>query len=120
MLSASGLIPAKDAHKTTIQETKKLEKHIMKSANGKKAYNGLIIFFNKNIARIASGGYYNSFIITYINAPNKISELLKPLSRKEQDVIRSLVIRELIKKGYSVTHNQYWDSKASINISVSW
>ena len=120
ILSAEILIEAKAANKITKQETKKLEKKIMQSPNGKKAYNGLIKFFNKNIAKISSGGYYNSFVITYMNDPKKISELLKPLTKKEQDVMRSLVIRELIKKGYSIKYNQYWNNEDAFRITISW
>jgi len=82
ILNAGGLIAAKDARRTTNQETVKLEKYIMDSANGKKAFKGLIKLFNKNIAKVSAGGYYDSWVITYMNKPDKISEFLKPLSKK--------------------------------------
>jgi len=34
--------------------------------------------------------------------------------------MRSLIIRELINKGYSVKYNQFWDNVGSFNITVTW
>ena len=121
-LSAASIISAKNIKAVSVKATKKLENDVLKSKDGRKAYDGLIKFFNKNISRIASVGFYNSFSITFMNKSlaNQIEPLLKPLSRQHQDIIRSIVVKELQKKGYKVTYNKYWDNPEDFNIAVSW
>jgi len=120
VLSADSLVTAKDARSITNTVTIKLKKKLLNSSNGKKAYNGLIKLFNKKISVVASKGYYNSISITFMNAPDKIRKLLRPLTRIEQDLIRSLIIEKLKKSGYIIKHNQFWDNPNSINITVIW
>ncbi|MEN4054094.1 hypothetical protein [Sulfurimonas sp. NWX79] len=118
--NAASLVKAKDARAITNKETRKLEKKLLTSPNGKKAYNGLIRFFNKKISTIASGGYYDSLTITFMNAPKEIATLLKPLNRQEQDMMRSLIIKKLQQNGYKITYNKFWDNPGNFNISISW
>ncbi len=121
MANAASLVKAKDARIITNKETKKLVKQILTSPKGKKAYNGLIRFFNKKISIVAAGGYYDTMVISFMSDNAKeVEPLLKPLTRKEQDIIRSLIIKELERKGYKITYNKFWDNPASFNISVSW
>ncbi len=121
IVNATSLVKAKDARAITNKETRKLEKKLLASPNGKKAYNGLIRFFNKKISTIASGGYYDSLAINFMSTSSKeIATLLKPLNRQEQDMMRSLVIKKLQKNGYKITYNKFWDNPGNFNISVSW
>lgn len=121
-VSAEIIFNAKDARITTNQSTKKLTAEVLSSENGKKAYLGLTKIFNDNIARIASEGFYDTFSIKFMNEElgDQISPLLKPLTRKEQDVIRTVIINELVAKGFKITKNQFWDNPDDFNIAVSW
>ncbi len=119
-LNADKLIKASVAHKITKQETSKIKKELMNSKKGKNAYNGLIRLFNIKISKIASKGYYNSYIITFMNAPDKIGKLLKPLSDIEQHIVRNLVIKELKSKGYEIQYNKFWNNSGSFNITIIW
>jgi len=120
ILAADSIISAKDAKSVTASSTKVLYKKLLSSTNGKTAYNGLKILFNKKISKIASGGYYNSYVITYMNEPKRIKELLKPLSKINQDAIRGLIIKDLQAAGYTITYNKFWNNPDSFNITVSW
>ena len=122
MANATSLVKAKDARTITNKETKKLVKQILASPKGKKAYNGLIRLFNKKISIVADEGYYDTMNIGWrgTNTTQEVKSLLKPLTRKEQDIIRSLIIKELERKGYKITYNEFWDNPARFNISVSW
>lgn len=107
--------------KLTEEATAKEYQRILSSDTGKKAYTKLIDIFNTNISRIASQGYYDTFIVTFLNERKLgISEAFSGLNQFEQNYVRNKVIFDLEKKGYVVKHNEYWDNPESINISVSW
>ena len=117
---ATELISAKDVQKVTKEATKTLEDNLIKSKKGKKAYSGIINFLNKKISTIATGGFYNMYNMTYRGKYPTISTLLSPLNNKEQDIMRSLIVKELIKKGYTVTYNEFWDNPNNLFIGISW
>jgi hypothetical protein len=119
-VNAASLVKAKDVRAITNKETKKLEKKLLASANGKKAYNGLVQFFNKKVSAIATNGFYDTFTMTYMGKYPKIEGYLSPLSRTEQDVMRAIIIKKLIKNGYKITYNKFWDNPGHFYISISW
>ena len=117
---ASNLILAKDMKKITKSATKKLEKSLLNSKQGKAAYNGIIALFNKKISTIATNGFYDTFTMTYMGKYPKIEEYLSPLSKMEQNLMRSIIIKKLIRSGYKITYNKFWDNPGHLYISVSW
>ena len=115
------LLDAQTNRKTTDEMTKKEYKRVIGSDAGKRAYTKLMEIFNKNISRIASEGYNDTFVITYMNDTELgISSAFTGLNRLEQNYIRNKIIYDLEKKGYIVKYNEYWDNPNSFNISVSW
>ncbi len=117
-LQGAKLVSAKEMRKATMNSTAKLEKKILSSEYGRIAYNGIIKLFNKEISKVATTGYYNEYTPSPRN--QKINNLLSPLSQFEQDVIRSLIIKQLEKNKYQITYNRFWDNPERFTISISW
>ncbi|MCJ8326627.1 MAG: hypothetical protein MJK08_05945 [Campylobacterales bacterium] len=112
---------AKEMRKTTEKATKAAYGKLLKSKNGKEVYSGIMKIFEKNISKIAKGGFYNMFTITIYNS-DKIGhgKLLKKLSKKDQAIMREKIVNDLKDKGYKITLNQYWNNPDKLNISISW
>lgn len=116
--------PLTDAEKSrqqTDEATAKEYERVLSSEAGKKSYTKLMEIFNTNIATIASQGYNDTFVVTFLN--NRalgIPEAFSGLNQLEQNYVRDKVIFDLEQKGYIVKRNEYWNNPESINISVSW
>ncbi len=121
-LSAAQIMPASMAKQATKESTAKAINKLLSSEKGRKAYASLTNFYNKNISRIASNGFYNTFRvdITISRKSKEIKKILFPLIIREQDILRSIIINDLVKSGFTVTKNKYWNNPNAINISVSW
>ena len=105
----------------SIEATKKLETELFNSEKGQKAYKEIMNFIETKVRNIASGGVYDSFNITYMNSRKMgYEEILKKLSAKEQILLKERIIEDLIKKGYKITENEYFNNPDSLYISVSW
>ena len=115
------LTDAVNSRKQTDEATAKEYERVLSSEAGKKAYTKLMNIFNTNIATIASQGYNDTFIVTFLNdRALGIPEAFSGLNRLEQNYVRDKVIFDLEQKGYIVKRNEYWNNPESINISVSW
>jgi hypothetical protein len=118
MVNAASLVTAKEARLVTNKSTKRLFDTVMKSNEGKKAYNQIIKHINKNVSKIASMGYYNLFKITIFS--KKIRSFLTPLSELERSVVRETIIKDLEKEGYKVFKGDKWNMSDYFSIQISW
>ena len=118
-LFAVDIINAKQATNMTKQSTKALKEKLLKSKNGKEAYELLTKIINDGIKKITNGGFYNSFNLNVIssNELEKVEKLLK--NNTEFDLMKSIVEEELIKKGYKVQRGKY-DYSGSLHFYISW
>lgn len=105
----------------SVEATKKLETELFNSEKGKKAYSEIMTTLENKIKKLASEGVYNILIINYMNS-QKIGcdKFLKDLSDKEQILLKERIVEDLIKKGYGVTKNEYYNNTNSLYISISW
>lgn len=73
------------------------------------------------IKKLASEGVYNVLIINYLNNEKVgCDKFLKSLSDKEQILLKERIVEDLIKKGYGVTKNEYYNNSNTLYISISW
>ena len=121
-LSAAQLMSASIAKQATKESTIEVTNKLLNSEKGRKAYTSLTNFYNKNISVIAGSGFYNMFHVTFMTKASKkeIEGILSPLNKKEQDILRSVIINDLVRSGFTVTKNEYWNNPNAIYISVSW
>ena len=107
--------------KISTEATKKAYKELLSSKKGKEVYKNLMSIFEKNIMKVANEGFYDTLNITIFNSGKLgIKKEMKKLSKKEQDLMRQLIIHELQKKGYKIGYHQYWDNPGEFAIKVSW
>ena len=116
---ASEFPTAAEIKAISVEATKKLE--TFNSEKGKKAYSEIMTTLENKIKKLASEGVYNILIINYMNS-QKIGcdKFLKDLSDKEQILLKERIVEDLIKKGYGVTKNEYYNNTNSLYISISW
>lgn len=118
---ASEFPTAAEIKAISVEATKKLETELFNSEKGKKAYSEIMTTLENKIKKLASEGVYNILIINYMNS-QKIGcdKFLKDLSDKEQILLKERIVEDLIKKGYGVTKNEYYNNTNSLYISISW
>lgn len=105
----------------SIEATKKLEAELFNSEKGKNAYTEIMKILETKIKKIASEGVYNSLIINYLNSDKVgVEKFLKKLSDREQVLLKERIVEDLIKKGYEITKNQYYNNPNNLFISISW
>lgn len=105
----------------SIEATKKLEAELFNSEKGKNAYTKIMNILETKIKKIASEGVYNSLIINYLNSDKVgVEKILKKLSNREQVLLKERIVEDLIKKGYEITKNQYYNNPNNLFISISW
>ena len=112
---------AKQMRDTTDKATKVAVAKLLEGKEGQEVYNGVMSILEKNITRIAEGGFYDTLTITYMNAEKYGHEkLLRKLKRQETDILRQKIIKDLEDKGYKITLNRFWNNPNALNISISW
>jgi|GEM_PF-6094682 hypothetical protein len=113
------IINAANAKNLTIKSTEEMTTKILNSENGKKAYELLTKIIDENIKKISEGGFYNIYNLNTIST-GKLKDVEKILPNKtEFDILKSIVEKELIKKGYKVERGQY-DFPGSLNFIIAW
>ena len=118
---ASEFPTASEIKAISIEATKKLETELFNSEKGKKAYSEIMNILESKIKKLASEGVYNVLIINYLNSEKVgCDKFLKSLSDKEQILLKEIIVEDLIKKGYGITKNEYYNNSNSLYISISW
>ncbi len=127
------LIGATEANTQTQKANEELLKKFFADVNSKDTYDSLLKFFDKNIKKMSSEGYYNSLQINafmqtssgggnereFIQDVSSAFSKYKQLSDKNRRLVKDLVQIELERKGFKVTRGQSdWDN--NIHMIIAW
>jgi tRNA nucleotidyltransferase/poly(A) polymerase len=105
-VQAEEILSAKKAKEISKVATKKAIRNFLKNPKTKTAYEELRNFTAKRIKNVAEEGLYDSARI-FINNVNQRKLKFNKLKKKDKDIAKYLLEKELKSKGYKIIKGEY-------------